>query len=192
MAHEIAGRPRSHRTGGTDGKAHTSRRVYPGPRVGNREREGKFISPGLQREQIAELAKREGLTVVDWFGELDASGSDVSRPLWNRAIEMVERGEIAGLAVWNLSRFGRSVKDALNAQRIEAAGGRGYSATEDFGNGASANMLRTILLAVAENERERAKAGFKASTLNALDRGAFVGGTVPFGSSAAAAQKAMS
>jgi DNA invertase Pin-like site-specific DNA recombinase len=47
--------------------------------------------------------------------ELDASGGDASWPGWNRAIEMVEEGEVAGIAVWNFARFSRSVKDALAA-----------------------------------------------------------------------------
>ena len=76
-------------------------------RVGGREGDS-FISPPLQREQIEAVARREGLEVVEVLEELDASGGDNTRPLWNRAIEMVESGEVAGIAVWNLSRFSRS------------------------------------------------------------------------------------
>ena len=134
-----------------------------------RGREGdSFISPELQREQIAAVARREGLEVVEVIEELDASGGDAKRPGWNRAIEMVESGRVGGIAVWNLSRFSRSVKDALLAlERVEGAGGRVYSATEDTGN----RMLRTILLAVAENERERAADGFRVAKASAIERG---------------------
>jgi DNA invertase Pin-like site-specific DNA recombinase len=142
-------------------------------------REGdSFISPTLQRESIEGLAAREGFEVAEWLEELDASGGDASRPLWNRAIEMVERGDADGIAVWNLARFSRSVRDALNAlDRVESAGGRVWSATERTDD----KMLRTILLAVAENERERIRAGFAASTASAVARGVHLAAKVPLG-----------
>ncbi|HEU0246993.1 MAG TPA: recombinase family protein [Gaiellaceae bacterium] len=150
-------------------------------RVGGREGD-RFISPELQREQIEAVARREGLQVVEVVQELDASGGDASRPGWNRAIEMVERGEVAGICVWNFSRFSRSVRDAVNALgRIEAAGGRVWSATEDFSDDPSGRMMRTILLAVAENERERAAVGFDAARANAIGRGISVAGRIPLG-----------
>jgi hypothetical protein len=85
------------------------------------------------------------------------------------ALEQGDRGGRAGradgIAVWNLSRFSRCVRDALNAlERVESAGGRVWSATERTDD----RMLRTILLAVAENEGERIRAGFAASTASAV------------------------
>ena len=150
-------------------------------RVGGREGDS-FISPQLQREQIEAVARRESLEVVELIEELDASGGDASRPGWNRAIEMVERGEVGGIAVWNFARFSRSVKDALAAlERIEGAGGRVWSATEDFGAGPSGKMMRTILLAIGEAERDRARATFSAATASAVERGIHIAGTIPLG-----------
>ena len=63
-----------------------------------------FLSPTLQREQIAAVARREGLEVVEIIQEQDVSGRNARRPGWNRAIEIVERGGADGIAVWNLSR----------------------------------------------------------------------------------------
>ena len=71
------------------------------------------------------MARREGLEVAEVIEELDASGGNRKRPGWNRAIAMVESGEVDGVAVWNLARFSRSVKDAPDAlERIEGAGGK--------------------------------------------------------------------
>jgi len=39
--------------------------------------------------------------------------------------------------------------------RIEDAGGRLYSATEQFGDDAGGRLYRNILLSIAENERDR-------------------------------------
>jgi DNA invertase Pin-like site-specific DNA recombinase len=146
-------------------------------RVGGRGGDS-FLSPDLQREEIARVAAREGLEVVEVVEELDASGGDSKRPGWNRAIQAVESGEVGGIVVWNLARFSRSTRDFLNAwDRIEAAGGRLYSATEPLDN----KLLRTVLAGVAEMERDRAAAGFRAATVSALDRGVYTAGTIPWG-----------
>jgi DNA invertase Pin-like site-specific DNA recombinase len=80
-----------------------------------------FLSPELQRESIARVCQRERLELVDVLEELDRSGGDAARPLWNQAIERVEQGEVAAIVVWNLDRFSRSLVDALEAiGRIEA------------------------------------------------------------------------
>jgi DNA invertase Pin-like site-specific DNA recombinase len=96
-------------------------------RVGGREGD-RFISPGLQREQIEAVARREGLEVVDVLEEPDASGGDAGRPKWNEATEAEVRGDVGGIAVWNFAPFSRSVRDATVAlDRIECAGPAAYS-----------------------------------------------------------------
>jgi len=53
-----------------------------------------FLSPELQREKIADVARRESLEVVEILDELDVSGGNATRSLRDRALEMVERGEL--------------------------------------------------------------------------------------------------
>lgn len=145
-------------------------------RVGGRSGDS-FLSPDLQREQIEGVARREGLTIVEVINELDASGGDADRPEWNRALDMVESGEVDGIVVWNLTRFSRSVKEALTAlDRVESAGGQLWSATETLGDDPAGRMMRTVLLAVAENERDRAKATFRDSASSAIERGVSIHG----------------
>ena len=60
-------------------------------RVGGREGDS-FLSPELQRQSIARVCEREGLEPVEVLEELDRSGGDANRPLWNAVIERVERG----------------------------------------------------------------------------------------------------
>ena len=145
-------------------------------RVGGRNGDS-FISPELQRESINRVCKREGLKVVKWFEELDASGGDSKRPKWNQAIERVEQGKTKGLVCWNLSRFSRSTVDALKAiQRIEEAGGRLYSE-----EGATTKLDRGLRLLIAEDERDRARAGFRAATERAIARGVYISAKIPFG-----------
>ena len=87
------------------------------------------------------------------------------------------RAEKNGIVVWNLARFSRSVKDALTAlDRVESAGGQLWSATETLGDDPAGRMMRTVLLAVAENERDRAKATFRDSASSAIERGVSIHG----------------
>ena len=144
-------------------------------RVGDRG--DKLLSPELQRESCERVCAREGLRVVRWYEELDASGGDNTRPKWNEAIERVEQGKTRGLVVWNLSRFSRSVKDALNAlERIESAGGRLYSEEGNLGK-----LDRAIRLAIAEDERDRAVIGFRNVRANAINRAVYIAAYTPFG-----------
>src|SRR6185503_10917818 len=45
----------------------------------------------LQRESIERICQREGLELLEVIEELDRSGGDASRPLWNRCIERRSR-----------------------------------------------------------------------------------------------------
>lgn len=78
-------------------------------RVGGRGGDS-FLSPELQREQISLAARREGLEVADVLEELDASGGNRDRPLWNEAIR---RG--------GPSPSRQSVEDDLREGRVERA-----------------------------------------------------------------------
>ena len=149
-------------------------------RQGDRPDES-FIAPELQRRQIEALCAREGLEVVRWFVEIDKSGADNSRPQWLEAISRVEQGKTKGIAVWNLSRFSRSLKDALvTLERIEAAGGHLYSASETLDDSPSGRMTRSIFFAIGEMERERAKDGFYSAKAMAIAAGKYAART-PFG-----------
>ena len=121
-----------------------------------------FLSPKLQCESIERICQREGLELLEVIEELDRSGGDASRPLWNRCIERIERGEAQALVVWNLSRFARSIVDAKRAlDRIEGAGGRLLS--EEGAEGIS----RDILLLMAEHERLRHADSFRRADASA-------------------------
>lgn len=151
-------------------------------RLGGREGDS-FLSPELQEQACLREAEKNGLIIIDTYEELDASGGDSSRPLWNKAIERIERGEAKGLVVWNLSRFSRSTVDALSAlERIEKAGGALYSASGDVGdNSPSGKLTRTVFLGLAQMERERAREGFAAAQRAAIERGIPVAAHTPLG-----------
>ena len=149
-------------------------------RVGGRER---LISPVEQRKAIETMAEEKGFEVVDWIEELDESGADNKRPGWNKAIEMVTSGKVEAFAVWNLSRFSRSVADGAAAiRKIESAGGKFFSAAGDSGDSSPGGQFqRNVFLAMAEYERETKKEGFEIAQIQAIERGVFIGSRIPTG-----------
>jgi DNA invertase Pin-like site-specific DNA recombinase len=151
-------------------------------KVGGREGDS-FISPDEQRKAIDRKASREGLNIVQYLEELDASGGDNTRPKWNEALRQIERGKVKALVVWNLSRFSRSTIDGLRAiERVEAAGGSLFSEAGDVGDTTpSGKLTRTIFLGLAQMERERAREGFRAAQRAAIERGVFTASRVPTG-----------
>jgi DNA invertase Pin-like site-specific DNA recombinase len=142
-----------------------------------------FLSPELQREEIDRECQRSNLGLLEVYEELDKSGGDNTRPLWNKALERVEQGQAKGIVVWNLSRFSRSLVDAVAAiERIEKAGGSIYSASGEAGdNTPTGKLTRNIFLALAQMERERARDGFRAAQGNAIERGLFTASRIPVG-----------
>lgn len=150
-------------------------------RVGGRGGDS-FISPDQQRREIESLALREGLDLVEILEpELNKSGGDASRPIWNEAITMVETGRVHGIVCWNLSRFSRNTIDALTAlSRIEQAGGRLY--TTDKGDETASGEFQTdMMLALAKMERRRATEGFRSAIEAAVERGIATMSRIPFG-----------
>src|SRR5581483_5641435 len=151
-------------------------------KVGGREGDS-FLSPNEQRKAIDRVAKREGINIVEYLEELDASGGDNMRPKWNEAIERVESGEVKAIVLWNLSRFSRSTQDGLRAiERVENAGGALFSEAGDVGdNTPTGKLTRTIFLGLAQMERERARDSFNASRASAIERGIGTSSTLPTG-----------
>jgi DNA invertase Pin-like site-specific DNA recombinase len=89
------------------------------------------------------------------------------------AIDRVERGEIGGIVVAKLDRFGRSLLDGLAAiERIQDAGGT-FASVED-GFDLSTNTGRLVLklmLALGEWELERVRENFHEGRQRAVARG---------------------
>jgi DNA invertase Pin-like site-specific DNA recombinase len=130
-----------------------------------------FISPDLQRKSIERVCAREGLTLIDTLVELDESGADNKRPLWNQAIEAVESRQYDAFVCWNLSRFSRSTVDALKAtERIESNGGDLFSE-----EGVVGKFGRTVFFAMAEEERDQKTRGFLNARASSVERGIHAG-----------------
>lgn len=146
-------------------------------RVGGRSGDS-YRSPSDQRAVIERLAQAHGLTLGEVVVEEDVSGSKkVTQRELGRLVEKVETGESAGLIVWKVSRFSRSLLDGVTtASRISAAGGRLLG--EDLDTSAPmGKALLGLMLGLAEEELDARREGWKRAVDGAIARGIYIGAT---------------
>jgi DNA invertase Pin-like site-specific DNA recombinase len=149
-----------------------------------RGREGPgFISPDEQREKCQSYAAAFGHTIIDEGEELDRSGGDMTRPVFNALLERIENGEADGIIVAKLNRFARSNVGAWQAlERIKAAGGELLSVEENIDTStATGRFLRDFMLIAANWERERIGEQWLSARTRAVGRGIHVSRHVPPG-----------
>ena len=137
----------------------------------------------MQRDQIEAWAQMQGASLGEVFEELDESGARSDRPLLNRAIQRVERGESNGVVVAKLDRFGRSLIDALAAiERIRAAGGTFVSVQDGLDLSTdTGKLVARIMFSMAEWELDRIRATWEIAKVRAIERGVHVGKQAPIG-----------
>lgn len=142
-----------------------------------------FIAPDVQRDAIAAKVAASGLELVGLEEDLDVSGRTLERPGFQRALELVERGEASVIVVAKLTRFARSVSGTMRAlDRLEAAGGRLVACDVDVDVTTPAGRLtRTILASIAEFESEVIRESWAAAHAHAIDRGVKISHTANLG-----------
>lgn len=149
-----------------------------------RGREGPgFISPTEQFSRNRSYCDAYGHQVVEEGIDLDRSGGDMSRPVFDAFLARIKNGEADGLIVAKLDRFARSNLGALQAiESIEDAGGALISVQEQIDpRSASGRFMRSIFLATAQMERERIGEQWFAARSSAVKRGIHVAPHVPPG-----------
>lgn len=116
----------------------------------SKERDG-MISPEVQRTAITDYATTRGYQIAGWLEGIDESGSRARSAWWPRldqAVAAIEAGEYDVLVVWKYSRAARHrLRWAVAIDRVEEAGGRLESATEQFDTTTSSGRLARGMLA---------------------------------------------
>lgn len=90
------------------------------------------------------------------FEDLDYSGKNTTRPAYQSMLARIERGDVAVVAAYSLSRISRSVVDLYNLlKRLEQLGVAFVSATEPIDTSTAMGRAFLGFLAVlAQLERE--------------------------------------
>jgi site-specific DNA recombinase len=142
-----------------------------------------FIAPEVQRKKIADWAALHNVEIVQWWEELDQSGSKRERPKFQEALARCESRATGGIVVARLDRFARSAVDALESiKRLNEAGARLVSVEDNFdGSTPMGRFAIGILTLIAELELERIKESWSTAVTEAVKRGVHISARVPAG-----------
>ena len=167
----------------------TNRPVFAGyvrvSKLGAREVDD-LRSPEIQRKAIQALASREGFD-VEWLNpQLNVSGAKADREAIMAAVDRIEAGELAGIAVYKLDRLSRlaprqriELFDRIEGERGEKPG-RVKSATEGHDpTTPRGRFARDMFLSLARLQWEEAQEGFAEAVEIAIGNGCHA--HAPFG-----------
>jgi site-specific DNA recombinase len=151
-------------------------------RTGGRSGES-FISPTVQREQIAAYATARGYTIAKWHEDPDVSGGTLDRPGLARALERARDGETGGIIAARLDRLSRSLTGL--AQLVERSSSEGWTLVAvdhglDLGT-PGGQLVANILGSVAQWELEQRRQGWATAQAKAVERGVHVASRTPTG-----------
>ena len=133
----------------------------------------------MQTRELREYAARRGWDVVAEYVDTGWSGAKASRPELDRLMRDAALRRFDAVLVYKLDRFGRSVKNCLDAiAALQAHGVRFLAVSQsidtDHAN-PTARLLLHILASVAEFERELIRERVCAGVRNAKRKGKQLG-----------------
>lgn len=148
----------------------------------------RALSPRTQIEQVRSMPALHGLK-VEVFEDLHRSGKNTARPGLERLRERMQDPDVAVVAVWSMSRLGRSVRDLYDLiEEMQKLGVAFVSAKESIDTStASGRAFFGILATLAQFERELTSERIAANFQQAAASGQMIG-DVPFGYSRVAGE----
>ena len=141
------------------------------------------ISLELQEAACRRHCEERGYSVVMVESDPGISGRTFNRPAVKRVMEAVEARQIDVVILWKWSRLSRSRRDwAIAADRVDVAGGRIESATEDIDVSTSHGRLaRGMMVEFAAFESERIGDQWKEAHQRRVNMGLPANGKPRFG-----------
>lgn len=153
-------------------------------------RQQEAYGPEIQEQDIARWAKAHGHKVIAWFGDAISGGSELtSREGWRKAATLVKDGIAEGIVVARLDRLARDVMvQEYLLRNLTDFGGVVLSARDSENEmlageskDPSRKMIRTILGAVSEYDREMTVDRLQAGRRAKAARGGYAHGALPYG-----------
>jgi site-specific DNA recombinase len=162
-------------------------RVIAYVRVSTTKQADEGQSLGEQEERLRALCVAKGHELVRVESDPAKSAATLKRPGLQRALAMLRKREADALAVVDLSRLTRSLRD-LGTLLDKKRGSFGEGKAELISLGESIDttssggrLILNVLGSVLQWERERASERTAAVTLHVQRHGRFSGGAPPFG-----------
>lgn len=152
-------------------------------RVGDRSG-ASYISPSIQRQALERWAEARSVELTLHDPEENVSGGSMNRPIFNDIMRRVHSGQSAGIAVYKLDRFARTLVGGLTTLReLNERGALFASVTEPMYDMTTADgrMVVQFSLMMAEYFRERATETWAASLTYAVGRGVHISPGLPYG-----------
>jgi len=143
-----------------------------------------FIAPETQEEDCVRIARAHGLPYVDgeFFYDSDVSGGTFVREEFDRALELIKKGDRAGFVFPYFSRFARTdVGSTLKmVAEIEGAGGQLYDNTGQITVATTMGEAFTTMKSMFSRMEHREKAeGLARAVAKSIEKGKHL--TAPFG-----------
>jgi len=137
----------------------------------------KGQDPELQLVPLREYCQRRGLTITGEYVDNGISGTKDHRPQLDRLLDAARKRQVDLLVVWKLDRFGRNLKQLVNALEELASLGVGFISYQDNLDLTTpqGRLMFHIIGSMAEFERELIKERVKAGLENARRKGKRIG-----------------
>jgi DNA invertase Pin-like site-specific DNA recombinase len=153
-------------------------------------RQQEAFGPDVQRAAIRQFAKRAGHRVVAWETDTISGTSELaSREGWREAAALVRAGKAKGIVVARIDRLARDVMvQELLLRNLTELGGVVLSARDSENElltgeskDPSRKLIRTILGAISEYDREMITDRLSAARKAKAARGGYAHGALPYG-----------
>lgn len=136
------------------------------------------MEPLNQLIPLREFCERKGWKVTHEYVDRASAADMRGRAAWREMLEDAGRGRFQVLLVWKLDRAFRSTLHAADSlNRLQGCGVALKSLTEEWADGTTpaGALMRTILVAFAEFERETIRDRTKAGVRRARSQGKTLG-----------------
>ena len=136
---------------------------------------------GQLRDAYA-FAQKRGLIVIGEYIDRAFSGTNDSRPDFQRMIRDAERRQFAVVIVWKLDRFTRNRYDsAFYKARLKKYGVRVLSVMEAVSDGPEGIIMEGLLESLAEFYSANLAENIRRGQRESVAKGWFLGGTIQYG-----------
>ena len=130
-----------------------------------------------QEEALKEYCRNHNLTNIKIYRD-KMTGGKIVRPQLQKLQQDIFMGKISTVIVWKLDRLSRNLRDGINLLvDLLDRGIRIIAVSQQFDfNGTVGKLIASVLLGIAEMERENIRENIRRGIQNAKKKGVKIGG----------------